>query len=154
MVTQENLMWLSLIFLTRPNALMTHFSGPTISPRASSKQLSGLTSVATMASSSTLTNLYLGLTLLNLPASKSPPTNVQPCKKYLDFRLPWLLIGCEVSGPCHVAYGEPQGSILGPALFNIYINDLPAVPNLCSLKSYVDDSQLYSIFLSRRQPWL
>ena len=49
--TQEDLMRSSLISLTRPNAITTHFSGPTISPRGSSKQLSGMTSVATMASS-------------------------------------------------------------------------------------------------------
>ena len=54
--------------------------------------------------------------------------------------------GCEVSDPRQITYGVPQGSILGPALFNIFINDLPAVPNLCSLKSYVDDSQLYLSF--------
>ena len=52
---------------------MTCYSGSTISPRASSKQLSDSTSVATMASSSILSNLYLGLALLNLLASKSPP---------------------------------------------------------------------------------
>ena len=73
MATPEDLMRLSPTSLTRPNALMAHFSGPTISPRASSKQLSGSTSAAIMASSSTLTNLYLGRTLLNLLALKSPP---------------------------------------------------------------------------------
>ena len=55
-------------------------------------------------------------------------------------------IGHEVSDLREVVHGVPQGSILGPALFNIYINDLPSVPNLCSLKSYVDDSQLYFSF--------
>ena len=39
-----------------------------------------------------------------------------------------------------------QGSVLGPALFNIYINDLPLVPNICSLESYVDDWKLYISF--------
>ena len=34
----------------------------------------------------------------------------------------------------------------GPALFNIYINDLPSVPKVRSLECYVDDSQSYLSF--------
>ena len=67
-------------------------------------------------------------------------------RSYLTDRNQRVRSGCEVSGPCQVAYGVPQGSILEPALFNIYINDLPAVPYTCSLKSYMDDSQLYLSF--------
>jgi len=67
-------------------------------------------------------------------------------RSYLADRNQRVRIGCEVSDPRQVAYGVPQGSILLPALFNSYINDTPAVPNLCSLKSYVDDSQLYLSF--------
>ena len=54
-----------------------------------------------------------------------------------------MCITIQLSEPFLVSYSVPQGSILGPALFNIYINDLPSVPKVGSLECYVDDSQLY-----------
>ena len=54
-----------------------------------------------------------------------------------------IRIGSELSGLCKSTHGVPQGSILGLALFNVYINDLPGVPDYCSLESYVDDSKLH-----------
>ena len=51
-----------------------------------------------------------------------------------------------MSGMRKSTYGFPQGSILGPAFFNVYINDLPSIPDYCSLESYVDDSKLHLTF--------
>ena len=62
-------------------------------------------------------------------------------------RQQYTRIGSEMSGMCQSTHGVPQGSILGPALFNVYINDMPGVPNYCSLESYVDDSKLHLSFL-------
>jgi len=42
-----------------------------------------------------------------------------------------------------VKSGIPQGSVLGPILFVIYINDLPEVVS-CAVKIFADDSKLYN----------
>ena len=42
-----------------------------------------------------------------------------------------------------VTTGLPQGSILGPLLFLIFVNNLPAVVQHCTISLYADDTSIY-----------
>ncbi len=45
-----------------------------------------------------------------------------------------------------IRHWVPQGSILGPLLFNVCINVLPTVCTTCNVESFMDDSKLYLSF--------
>ena len=62
---------------------------------------------------------------------------------FLVSRTQSVMINDSVSAYCDVTSGIPQGSVLGPVLFVIYINDLVDVVKHSSIKLYADDSKLY-----------
>ena len=61
---------------------------------------------------------------------------------YLADRWQQVRLGAHRSEWSEIIKGVPQGSILGPLLFNIFINDIFLIPNKSSLHNYADDNTL------------
>ena len=74
---------------------------------------------------------------------------LQWLNNYLTNRYQVVQIHSTVSDPIPIEYGVPQGSILGPLLFSIYINDPSEAPQNCSTECYVDNTKLFVSFHSQ-----
>ena len=65
-------------------------------------------------------------------------------QSFLTNRTQQVLLEGNMSSPINVTSGVPQGSVLGPLLFLIYINDLPDyIQNNSTVKLFADDTIIY-----------
>ena len=78
--------------------------------------------------------------LRNIGASSS---TLKWFKSYLNGRVQSVTFNGVVSHKLPVNVGMPQGSILGPLLFLIFINDMPNVIKHGKISMYADDTTLY-----------
>ena len=65
-------------------------------------------------------------------------------KSYLDNRKQRVPVNSNFSSWQEIIAGVPQGSVLGPLLFNIFVNDLFLFVSSSKLSNYADDNTLYT----------
>lgn len=63
-------------------------------------------------------------------------------KNYLKDRVQYVKINNTLSKPLIIKTGVPQGTVLGPILFLIYIDQITRIDNNASIISYADDTVL------------
>ena len=84
------------------------------------------------------------LLIAKLGAYRFETDNLRYMKNYLKNRKQRVIINKPFSEWERITTGVPQDSILGPLLFNIFLNDLFLFVSNASLSNYADDNTLYT----------
>jgi len=102
-----------------------------------------VTTLVLLDLSKAFNSLDLSLLLAKLSGLGVSKFSLDWFKRYLSERTQFVRVESPVPEARMTVHAVLRGSLLGPALFNTYIDELSCVPQMYLLESYVDDSQLY-----------
>jgi hypothetical protein len=107
--------------------------------------------------------------IAKLIQAKIPPHLIHIINNYLQNRTFFVMLHNSHSSLRRIQAGVPQGSLLGPTLFNLYINDIPSIENdsNVALSIYADDTNIsvrsgtmdiavrkLNAYIALLEPWL
>ncbi|GFV85321.1 RNA-directed DNA polymerase from mobile element jockey [Trichonephila clavipes] len=93
--------------------------------------------------------VWIGGLIYKLIINNFPPALIHVINSYLTNRSYQVRVKDSLSNVYNVNIGAPQGSLLGPIIFNIYINDIPTHPQT-SLNIYADDTAIATTYKNHK----
>ena len=121
------------------NTVLTHFSDYLL------KQIDNgrLTGVVYLDLKKAFDSVDHEILLKKLPLYGVKDSELTWIKSYLSGRTQCTSVKGTLSDTTNVRTGVPQGSIIGPLLFSVMVNDLPGIVEKCHIMMYADDTILY-----------
>ena len=86
--------------------------------------------------------ITLSLVKVKLSENVASPDSVAWFRSYLEERWQFVKLGHKISDPKPVRQEVPLGSILGPVLFLLFVNDMPWHLNNLTIDIHADDTTL------------